>query len=684
MKKSTPILIYCLFINLLFLHGQDFQKKIDSLKLVYQQSSNAIEQTDALNDISFAFYRYSPDSILFYANKALAIAQKAKYNKGLIQADLRTAVGMSKKGMSQDSVVNLFIRVAKKAKEIKAYNEEVSAWNNAGLVMMYEAKYNKAIYYLLQAAHLFEEHDLAPSRLQGIILGNLGLAHNNINDHNKALIYLEKALKLAQEIDEPFIPSIYIDILAQVKHQLNRTDEAINDILDVMPLQKQIGDYSSLAKSLLTLSQLSLDQGEIEQAYLYVNQAANIAKERSFFRIHTGTLVALAEILYAKGDAEQAIVYALESLNSLQPDAANDRLKLKVTDVLAKSYHQQNKLDLAYQYTQEHKLILEKTKDSEITLLATRLENEFENEKKALLIQQLEKEKQAQKKTQFILVGISISLIILLILLIRAMQQKNTATQILSEKNTELSLAENNLNKKNKELQQYIDSNLQLENFAHIASHDLRQPMRNIVSFSQLLNTSARAKLNQAELDYLDYINKSVRRIEGLTNGLLAYSKIRNEATVFDVINMDNIVNQAWQDLGLLVKEENASLVKDHFPVNIKADANRIYQLLLNLFSNAIRYCKTSEPPNIHFFGYEEEEVFHFCVCDNGIGIDAQFHEQIFILFETLEIKTEKANSTGVGLAICKKIIEDHGGEIWLESNDRQGSRFHFTINKIN
>ncbi|MEL7221052.1 MAG: ATP-binding protein, partial [Bacteroidota bacterium] len=236
-------------------------------------------------------------------------------------------------------------------------------------------------------------------------------------------------------------------------------------------------------------------------------------------------------------------------------------------------------------------------------------------------------------------------------------------------------------NEKNKQLERYIESNLQLENFAHLASHDLREPMRNIVSFSQLLAKSGRSKLDKHELEYLDFIQQGTGRIESLVQDLLAYSTISHSPLSLSTFSAPELLEEVKTDITKLLADKKGKIIIDKIPVEIVADRSRIYQLFQNLFTNALRYGQTGIAPEIRVSTLENSNSYHFQVSDNGKGIAPQFHEQIFILFKSLENKSA-TNSSGIGLATCRKIAEDHQGKIWVESAVGQGSTFHFTIAK--
>ena|GEM_PF-3066366 len=237
------------------------------------------------------------------------------------------------------------------------------------------------------------------------------------------------------------------------------------------------------------------------------------------------------------------------------------------------------------------------------------------------------------------------------------------------------------LNKKNEELQRYIESNMQLENFAYMASHDLKAPMRTIVSYSQLLERRLKGKLGESEKEFLDFIVAATKRMHSLINDLLAYSRVNSQAFVKSRVLIPLILNRIIQDLRIPIRETGAEIEIGEMPEWINGDSTRLRQLFQNLLTNAMKFHKPNEQPRIWVSAKEEKAYWQFAVRDNGIGIAPEFHKKIFLLFRKLH-SHDTYEGTGIGLALCQKVVEQHGGEIWLDSAQGEGTTFHFTIAK--
>ena len=237
------------------------------------------------------------------------------------------------------------------------------------------------------------------------------------------------------------------------------------------------------------------------------------------------------------------------------------------------------------------------------------------------------------------------------------------------------------LNQKNTELQKYIHSNLQLENFAYIASHDLKAPMRTIISFSQLLKRSLGEKITLDEQEYLAFIISATKNLELLINDLLTFSRVNTTQRILEKVDVEKLLLGICQDLDSTIKEKKAAIQFKNLPEHITADRVKLRLLFQNFLTNSLKFVSENVPPLIHVSCKELDHYWNFEIEDNGIGIDEDFKEHIFLLFKRLHTQAEY-EGTGIGLALCKKLVEQHEGEISLESKLGSGSCFSFTIKK--
>ena len=222
-------------------------------------------------------------------------------------------------------------------------------------------------------------------------------------------------------------------------------------------------------------------------------------------------------------------------------------------------------------------------------------------------------------------------------------------------------------------------SNAELEQFAYVASHDLQEPLRGIAGLAQLLQHRYQGQLDTRADEYIDHIVDGTQRMQTLINDLLAYSRIGRRGETIQTADANTVLRAALENLSTAIHEYGATVTHESLPL-VLADSTQLIQLFQNLIGNAIKF-RSESSPQIHIGVSDAGAFWQFSVADNGIGIEPEYFERIFQVFQRLHTRREY-KGTGIGLAICKKIIERHGGQIWVESEFGQGSTFYFTLQK--
>lgn len=221
-------------------------------------------------------------------------------------------------------------------------------------------------------------------------------------------------------------------------------------------------------------------------------------------------------------------------------------------------------------------------------------------------------------------------------------------------------------------------SNAELEQFAYVASHDLQEPLRMVASYVQLLEKRYKGQLGQDADDFIHYAVDGAHRMQNLINDLLAYSRVETKGRAFKAVDCEVVMRHVLANLQTAIQESEAVVTHDALPT-IMADPTQMAQLMQNLLGNAIKFRDPDRAPNIHVGVERQKEDWVFSVRDNGIGIDPKYRDKIFLIFQRLHNKT-KYPGTGIGLSICKKIVERHGGKIWVDSVPGESTTFIFKI----
>jgi PAS domain S-box-containing protein len=246
--------------------------------------------------------------------------------------------------------------------------------------------------------------------------------------------------------------------------------------------------------------------------------------------------------------------------------------------------------------------------------------------------------------------------------------------ELVRQRTSELQTANTHLQRTTAEL---VRSNQELEQFAYVASHDLQEPLRAVTGYLGLIEQQLGDELDERGRHHVAGAVQGAARMHTLITDLLALSRVGSRGQAFESADLNTVLDQALHGLGVSIQETSARIVRDPLPT-LRVDAGQIVQVFQNLIGNALKFCG-ERPPEIHISAQPKAGQWVFAVRDNGIGIEPQYFDRIFLVFQRLHTR-QRYPGTGIGLAICKKIVERHDGTIWVESKPDQGSTFCFTI----
>jgi len=221
-------------------------------------------------------------------------------------------------------------------------------------------------------------------------------------------------------------------------------------------------------------------------------------------------------------------------------------------------------------------------------------------------------------------------------------------------------------------------SNTELEQFAYVASHDLQEPLRKVASFCQLLERRYRDQLDERGTQYIDFAVDGAKRMQRLINDLLAFSRVGRHRDEQVVVAAGDLVEEARGNLSQVLEETGAQVEAGPLP-DVRGEARLLTAVFQNLIGNAVKF-RGEETPHVRIDAEPGDDgMWEFSVRDNGIGIDQQYAERIFVIFQRLHAK-ERYAGTGIGLSMCRKIVEHHGGRIWLDTETTSGTTIRFTL----
>ncbi|MGB9979621.1 sensor histidine kinase [Methanobacterium sp.] len=272
------------------------------------------------------------------------------------------------------------------------------------------------------------------------------------------------------------------------------------------------------------------------------------------------------------------------------------------------------------------------------------------------------------------------------IMLSKSLNEKDKLMNSLQKSEERYRILVNNLEEKveerTRELKKAIDelnhSNQELQQFAYVISHDLQEPLRTIASFTQLLEYRYKNKLDNDADEFIEYIVDASALMKQMIVDLLDYSRIETHGKEYHPVDMEKVLNEVILSLHDLIERTQAEITHDPLPIVI-TEKDQIHRVFQNLIGNAIKFKKPDKFPSVHISARKKGSIYVFSVSDNGIGIEKQNFQRIFTVFQRLNTRDEY-EGTGMGLAIVKRIIEKHGGRIWLESEHGEGTTFYFTL----
>lgn len=686
MKLDLKLLFrfYFTFISFTLLFNSNTlsaQLSIQELDQLKQQLSNEKEkkkQIDLINKISYNFYRLNEDSTRKYTELAIKKAKAINYEIGLAHAYKNLAIVLA----GDESTFDLTFEYLSKAKLLARKNDdrelETIVNNNTGLIHFRDRNFDSALLYLTDGRALAEQYLPKENRINTLLSGNLGQCYNYLYDYEKAYKYLDLTLKNAEEYNQEELKSVFLPDYIYSKYKTGRLSDPFSAYEEAFDFHEKRNDFKSKILSSTYLTQIFIEKNKFEEAIQTAKEAYLLSKDITYYyKAEIGNLLATA--YYKKNDLENAKIYAEEIYLSLKDRPVSGHLIDALNTLFMIEEKKGNYKEASYLKTSYIKLSQDLIKNANQRVI-TDLEYRYEalmQEKEILLLQKNKK----QQSNLIIFLGIlGLVLIAFSTWAYNLLNQKKKNALLLTKKNEDLKMAEIMVQEKNSELQKYIESNIQLENFAYIASHDLKQPLRTILNFLDLFETHKKHILDTESFTFLNFIKDASKRLDKLISDLLAYSIIGTSGEV-EKVNTTNLLKEIEESLKTQIVESQTEIILSPQLPTIDGYKSELSSLFQNLISNSIKYSDSSRPPVISIESEENIENWLFKIKDNGRGFSQESLNKIFTIFQRLE-NAKDVEGTGIGLAHCKKIVELHNGKIWAESKIGKGSTFFFTLEK--
>jgi signal transduction histidine kinase len=542
-----------------------------------------------------------------------------------------------------------------------------------GINKVYTGDYAEAYKYQIQALNLFQElKDTA-----NIARIEYGIATNFFfqKQYDNSIEYYKKALQTGIAVKNKQIIYGSYGALGSLSERLGRYKEALDYHAESLERSKQNNDKASIGWILFNIGSVLGKLGDNQKMLNTLKEAEKISLEIDDSGLRTEVWVALANT-YNKLNKPDIALYYLQKSYEL---AARDNARSLIVDIFrykANAYFLKNDLKKYNEYIEKHIGL----KDS---LFNDNLAEEMAGLKKNYSLLQLEKEnevsllkkdKEIQQVKSNFNIGVFVAIFIVIALLLLLMYMRNKSEK---EKNLLLEIKNKEILRQNEILAM---SNRDLEQYAYIISHDLKEPLRNISSFTNLLNRRLKNMLTPDTQQFMDFILKGTQQMHDLLHDLLLYSKISRQKSNIENIDTNIFLKEILDHFATEIANNQATIITENLP-SINFDKAQLKNIFTQLLSNALKF-RSENPLKIEIKQVENIENHVVSFTDNGIGIDERYFEKIFIIFQRIHDRG-KYSGTSMGLATCKKILEQHGGHIWVTSKLGEGATFYIQIPKI-
>ncbi len=551
--------------------------------------------------------------------------------------------------------------------------------------------------------------------------GGLGVLFFTINDYDNAIRYYDKALQKSKEMHNYINECIYLDNLSEAYGCRKQYNKAFENITLACSIAEKKEDIASLIPLYERYARLYADVGDFFNAFININKALNLCKDDEYIRERNDLTITKAELYLKKQDNESA----LATFNAINEKLINVNSLTKVYYEVGKIYEQKNNLTLAENYFTKSQQLAQKnlslrynewnhralyriyrlknqSKEALINLeLANTLRDSLFNYETSGQVTELQFRydlAQSEQKLQEAEIKVNenrmwmgtLMALLMISFLVFGYYWQRKRNEVLTLKNQairvqkeQLDIFYNEILIKNKaiEEQKHLleESNAMMKQFNYAVAHDLKEPLRNIANFATLIHRRYINEMPPAAVSYFEFVMSGSTRMGNMLEGLLKYSMMSiNQVTDLETVNMRDIVTEVNENLRINIEEKKAQIIYPDTMPNLRINRIHLTQLIQNLVSNSLKFVEGN--PIIEIGSHKENENVMLYVKDNGIGIHPESGKKLFNLFHRLHRDTSRFEGTGVGLALCKNIVEKYGGKIWFESTEGLGTTFFVNV----
>lgn len=672
---------WVVFCHCLLFSFSSIANPIDSLEQVLSTTTDTKETIEILLNLSSATNYDNYDKHFNYANQAYKLYHQNNLKNDTLLAEVLYYLGSGNEAMNQnETALQLLNQSIEIAQDLNLHDLTFAILNLKGMLYDKIGHFDLSIENYQKALNSAEKYDNRENIARAA--NNIGIIYSTLKAYDKAEELLQKSYNACIEIKNEQGRAISLANIGDIHLEQENWDKAISFFEQSLIIMDSLKANYGIAHLNLNLGLALKKKGQLELAKQHCNKAYKIALAHNLTSTLSLSSLGLAEIKIAEGDYLNSVAKAKEALDILQK--LNDKNGLsKVYKCLSENYEAIGDFEKSLNYRKQYEIEQDSFFDEERIANFAALSFQFESQKKdaenALLkAEQLKNEATIEQRT---LIACAIGGFLILFglstwILFFQNRQKKKYNKMLKK---EVAERTKHLQTSNEKLS---IANQELEQFAYITSHDLKEPLRNISSFSSLIERRIRQEKYENLGEYLGFISQNTRQMHALIEDILAFSKIEDVEDQNKTTSLTMIIENAKSDLHLLIQEKQGQIVYED-PNLSDESANillpfQVSMIFKNLIENGLKYNQNSTPIiKIAHRITDNCQIFTFC--DNGIGIDKEYHEKVFEMFKRLHHRGEY-NGSGVGLAICKKVAQNLKGQLEIVKSCGAGTTFELKI----
>lgn len=652
MKCYAGILIICfLFIPQSFCQ----QKQADSLKALLGKLNNE-KKVDVLNEVADLYFNIDSKTANNYGYEALKLAESLNYPKGIAASCI--TIAFSSINVNNQTAIQYALRALELNKKLNNQTGVATANNVLGVVYYFEGDYYNSINYHLNALKLREE--IGKEDKIAVSYNNIALVHMALGNNETALNYLQKGLAIRKKYNERRRIAIVLDNMGDLYSKMGEYGKAFDCMNQALAIHTELGNVQLVANCYSNMAAAYRRMNDNGNALKYYNRALKIFSEHGNINGISSVENGMAAVYQTAGKADSAILYALLALKNARTIPSLQYISM-AANVLQQEYSKRGDYNTAYKYLSEYV----SARDSLVSVDKMKKLNKKEFEYR---VEQLKKEQDQKIEKQNIYIYallITLVLIIIIFILINySYKQKKQSNEKLSTLNRQL-----------KELNSTKDK------FFSIIAHDLKSPFLGLMGYSQILSQEYDELQEEERKSYIGYIYDLTKSSYNLLENLLEWARLQAGKIDFTPAdhNMYDVLSPTVEMLKTTAMNKRISI--DSYITNeyaVHADKYMLQAVVRNLISNSIKF--TQPNGHIEVNAIRENGSVIISVKDDGVGMNRETIDSLFKIDKTTSTKgTMNEEGTGLGLLLCKEMVEKNKGKIWVES-EGQGSTFSFSL----